>query len=672
VTSPVWKIHRNGLFWLLVAFAAVIVLHADHLPSWILLAASVATIWRIQLYRSAWRPPSRLIKTGLLGLCLAGLVVEYGSPIGLEPMVALLVSAYLLKLLEMHHRRDAYLVVFLAFFITALDALFDQSIGNTLYIIGCLSLVLAALLGLHGSDAGNRHLRPLGQAMAIMVQALPLMLLLFIFMPRLGALWSVPMQQQSAKTGITDTMSPGDFSRLGRSGELAFRVSFEEAIPAQQNLYWRGLVLAEFDGRTWSRSPLSRFQDSGLVQWYSEPPKSWDQLIERKGEPLAFSVVIEPTQQRWLYALDTPKPDSEGVGLTRDYRLISAYPLRSKKQYRVNSWPEHRLEPQGLPPQHRTVYLQLPEEFNPRTRELASRWRKMVSDDLELVSRVLTLYNSEFVYTLQPPLLGKHSVDEFLFDSQRGFCEHFAGSFVFFMRAAGIPARVVAGYQGGERHPDDYLVVRQYDAHAWAEIWLEDRGWVRVDPTAAVAPQRIEQDLQSVLGDETDFLADSPVSLVRFRHIGWLNQLRLQIESLNYNWALWVLGYDQIQTAFLRNLLGDNSPWRIALALTGVGGGLLLLLGLWMLLPRRRERPRDLLDREFLRLCQKLEKAGFPRQVGEGPRDYAQRVAESRPELGRELVEVTRMYETMRYAGETPDARTLARIILSLRINRSG
>ena len=180
MTSPVWKIHRNGLFWLLVAFAAVIVLHADHLPSWILLAALVATIWRIQLYRSAWRPPSRLIKTGLLGLCLAGLVVEYGSPVGLEPMVALLVSAYLLKLLEMHHRRDAYLVVFLAFFITALDALFDQSIGNTLYIIGCLLLVLAALLGLHGSDADDGQLRPFGKAMAIMVQALPLMLLLFI------------------------------------------------------------------------------------------------------------------------------------------------------------------------------------------------------------------------------------------------------------------------------------------------------------------------------------------------------------------------------------------------------------------------------------------------------------------------------------------------------------
>ena len=411
MTSPVWKIHRNGLFWLLVAFAAVIILHADHLPNWILLAAFVAIIWRIQLYRSAWRPPSRLIKTGLLGLCLAGLVAEYGSPVGLEPMVALLVSAYLLKLLEMHHRRDAYLVIFLAFFITALDALFDQSIGNTLYIIGCLLLVLAALLGLHGSDGNERQLRPLGKAMTIMAQALPLMLLLFILMPRLGALWSVPMQQQSAKTGVTDTMSPGDFSRLGRSGELAFRVSFEDAIPSQKSLYWRGLVLAEFDGRTWSRSSLSRFQDSNLVQWYGDPPKSWDQVVDRKGEPLTFSVVIEPTQQRWLYALDTPKPDSEGVGLTRDYRLISAHPLRSKKQYWANSWPEYRLEPQGLSSQHRSVYLQLPEEFNPRTRELASRWRKSVSGDPELVSRVMALYNSEFVYTLQPPLLGKHSVD---------------------------------------------------------------------------------------------------------------------------------------------------------------------------------------------------------------------------------------------------------------------
>ncbi len=214
--------------------------------------------------------------------------------------------------------------------------------------------------------------------------------------------------------------------------------------------------------------------------------------------------------------------------------------------------------------------------------------------------------------------------------------------------------------------------MRQYDAHAWAEIWLEDSGWVRVDPTAVVAPQRIEQDLQLVLGGEADFLADSPVSLVHFRHIGWLNQLRLQIESLNYNWALWVLGYDQVQASFLQKLLGDNTPWRIALAMAGVGGGLLILLGLWMLLPRRYGGSCDPLDREFIRLCRKLEKAGFPRRIGEGPGDYAQRVAELKPEVARELIDVIRMYENMRYAGETPSVRTLARAIRYLRINRSG
>jgi len=657
---PSWQINRHALIWLLLAFVAVIFIHSAHLPHWIIVAALVAIICRVQRYRGAWPTPNRWIKLSLLALCLAGLFLEYGSHlIGLEPMVALLVSTYALKLLEMEHRRDALLVVFLAFFVAAVQALFDQSIGNAAYILGCFLLVTAALVGLHQGDTKIQPLRPLMKAAVLLLQAIPLMMLLFIIMPRLGSLWAVPIQSHSAKTGVTDTMTPGDFSRLGRSADLAFRVSFDGAIPRQHKLYWRGLVLSNFDGRQWSRSApddfnYGGFDKGGILQWFGRQTQPWDSLIERLGQPLHYSVVMEPSQQPWLYSLPTPLPKSTGIALTRDFRLLSSTSVTTKKQYEVDSWLDYKIAANDVSDYRRATELQIPRGYNPRTVELAQRWRRQNSNDKALVRKVLGLYNPKFVYTLQPPLLGKHSVDEFLFETQRGFCEHFSSSFVFFMRAAGVPARVVAGYQGGERHPDNYLLVRQYDAHAWAEVWLAGEGWVRVDPTAAVAPERIEANLEEALRDKEGFLADSPLSLMRFRHINWLNNIRLQLDSLNYSWARWVLGYDAIQENLLEKWLGSYSPLRIALALLIGGGGMLGLLALWQLRHRFSSK-HDELDRAFLQLCKKLAKAGIPRISGEGPRAYAQRVAEQRPDLAREVKAINSVYEHMRYGNESQE-----------------
>ncbi len=668
---PSWQINRNALIWLLLAFIAVVFIHAAHLPQWIIAAALVAIIWRVQRYRGVWPIPNRVIKLLLLAMCLAGLFLEYGKPIGLEPMVALLVTAYTLKLIEMEHRRDALLVVFLAFFVAAVQPLFDQSMGNAVYLLGCLLLVVAALVGLHQGDATIHPLRPLKKASVLLLQAIPLMILLFIMMPRLGSLWSVPIPSHSAKTGVTDTMTPGDYSRLGRSADLAFRVSFEGPIPRQHQLYWRGLVLSNFDGRQWSRSKRDDFDPAGLfegspLQWFGKSKQPWDALIERRGERTHYSVVMEPSQQPWLYSLATPVPQNTNIALTRDYRLIASEPVTVKKQYEVDSWLDYSIEANNLSNFRRATELHIPKGFNPRTVALAQRWRRDVGDDKALIQKVLGLYNQQFVYTLQPPLLGKHSVDEFLFDTQRGFCEHYSSSFVFFMRAAGVPARVVAGYQGGERHPDNYLLVRQYDAHAWAEVWLEGEGWVRVDPTAAVAPERIEANLEAALGNNEGFLADSPLSLMRFRHINWLNQLRLKLDSLNYSWARWVLGYDNIQENLLEKWLGAYNPLRIALALLISGGVILGLLALWQL-RHGLSAKHDELDRMFLHLCKKLEKAGIPRNAGEGPRDYAQRVAEQRPDLARQVKAINTVYEHMRYGNEsnnrlTPMKKAIRRI----------
>lgn len=452
-------------------------------------------------------------------------------------------------------------------------------------------------------------------------------------------------------------MTPGDYSRLGRSADLAFRVSFEGPIPRQHQLYWRGLVLSNFDGRQWSRSKRDDFDPMGLIegaplQWFGKSKQPWDALIKRRGAKTHYSVVMEPSRQPWLYSLATPVPQSADIALTRDYRLIASEPVTAKKQYQVDSWLDYTIEANSLSNFRRATELHIPKGFNPRTVALAQRWRSEISSDKALIQKVLGLYNQQFVYTLQPLLLGKHSVDEFLFDTQRGFCEHYSSSFVFFMRAAGIPARVVAGYQGGERHPDNYLLVRQYDAHAWAEVWLEGDGWVRVDPTAAVAPERIEANLEAALANTDGFLADSPLSLMHFRHINLLNRLRLQLDSLNYSWARWVLGYDNVQENLLKNLLGAYNPLRIAFALLISGSVILGLLALWQLRYRLSAK-HDELDRMFLKLCKKLEKAGMPRSAGEGPRDYAQRVAEQRPDLARQVKAISTVYEHMRYGNES-------------------
>ncbi len=648
---PPWQIPRTGLLWLLIAVVVVVAMHAEHLPVWISAAAGIAVIWQIQVYRGVWRYPGKQAKFLLLLLCAAGLLVEYRSLLGLEPMVALLLSGFILKLLEMHHRRDALIVLYLAYFAGIAQALFFQTIGTALVILMSLTVTTSALVGLNQSQEGQRWFRPLRIGGLALIQAVPLMIVLFMVMPRLGSLWAVPMQKHGGVTGMSDRISPGDLARLGQSSALAFRVGFTGDIPAQRQLYWRALVLSKFDGRTWTQSGPWSYH-GWESQWYGEPGASWDRNIQRLGSPLTYNVILEPTHASWLFALGTALPQSTDIALTRNNVLVHRTPVTTKMGYRARSWLQYRNEADGLSPRRRSQELALPGGFNPETLALAAQWREEAPSTEELIQRLLGWYNQAFTYTLRPPALGEHTVDEFLFQTRRGFCEHFANSFVFFMRAAGIPARVVAGYQGGERHPtDNYLTVRQYDAHAWAEVWLAGRGWVEFDPTAAVAPQRIEQSFSELFSAEEEFLEDQLFALARYRHIGWINGLRLRLDALDYAWATHVLGYENIQNHVLTDLLGEVNPLRVGLFLL-IGAAVALaplgLMYVWSL----RGRRRDELDELFALFCRKLARQGLPRQVGEGPRTYAARVSRERPHWAQAATRVVRYFEAQRY-GDT-------------------
>ena len=373
--------------------------------------------------------------------------------------------------------------------------------------------------------------------------------------------------------------------------------------------------------------------------------------METRGEVLRYSVIMEPTQQNWLFGLRHAKPDRPGILATPDFRLYSLLVIEDDFRYVVESWPEARLEIE-LSPWRREVELRLPVGENPRAREWVSTLRDEVTDDRAFIDAVLTYFNQEpFVYTLKPPLLPDNdSMDAFLFDSRRGFCEHYAAAFVVMMRAAGVPARVVAGYQGGEINPvNKTVIVHQFDAHAWAEVWLEDLGWVRVDPTAAVAPERIEMGLEDAVAEEGTFLAESPLSPLRFRSIRWLNQLRLRYDALTYRWQSWVVGFDgNAQVTLLRDILGEVSAGRFAAVLVGSWALVLLPVALG-LLRRRDTRPISKLDQAYLRICERLATLGYPRFTGESATQYADRVSAACPAWSQPLKELSGRYTELAY-----------------------
>jgi len=374
----------------------------------------------------------------------------------------------------------------------------------------------------------------------------------------------------------------------------------------------------------------------------------------RLGEPTRYTLTIEPTYRKWLFALSTPASPETGIRRMRDSRLVSVERISQRHNYDVSSWLDYRLEPEGLHPHREELERSLPPGSNPETVRVAREWARETPDVEALVARVLQLFNRSFVYTLEPPLLGTHAVDEFLWETRRGFCEHFAASFAFFMRAAGYPARVVGGYLGGEVHPtENFVTVRQYDAHAWAEVWIEGRGWQRVDPTAAVAPERVEMSLADLFSNEAGFLANSPLSLIRFRDFGLVNWVILQRDYLDYAWGTWVLGYEQQQVKFLKRLLGQVTMFRLSL--------LLLVAAFISLLPYLVKRliihqrvnldPRDALIHHF---CEKMARAGLPRRTGEGILDFSRRIAAERPQVEKEALAIANTYIIQRYDTRFP------------------
>jgi transglutaminase-like putative cysteine protease len=630
ITKPLPPLEQGAIPWLLAVALATAGPHVEHLPPWLSTLIAALFVWRAWLWLIRGHLPARVPLALLVAGGVAGIGWQFHTLFGRDAGVALLVLFMALKPMEMHSRRDALVVVMLGYFLLLTHYFYSQSIPTGLWLLTATTLLTATLIRLHG---GAQPMVIIARyAGLLLLQALPFMLILYLLFPRIsGPLWGLPQDAHSGMTGLSEQMAPGSLSNLIQSGAIAFRVRFSGELPEKSDLYWRGPVFDEYDGLTW------RARTQGATATPAKPS------IEVTGKRYDYTSTLEAHNQRWLLALDMPTtlpPDSE---LAPTFEALVREPVRNRARFTFTSAVDFRANLLESPAilQHA---LRLPPRINPRTRALAAEWKANPRSPEQIKDAALAMFRNEaFFYTLRPPLLGQHAMDEFLFTSRRGFCEHYASAFVFLMRAAGVPARVVVGYQGGELNPvDGFLTVRQSDAHAWAEIWIARQGWIRVDPTAAVAPSRIEQGIAAALPEGE--------ALPMFSRIDtdWLRQMRNRWEALNNGWNQWVLGYNPERQREVLSRLGFKDPdWRNMTATLAVLCGVaLLIISLWTLYQRSTADPAQ---RAWQRYCAILKRLGVTRSEWEGPLEFSARVAHERPELAVLTNEAARYYADLHY-----------------------
>lgn len=636
-------ISLDSVRWLLLSLALILAPLAIHLKPWVPAFAVALGLWRHQLAMHRLPLPRLRVMLPLTLLAVGAVFASHGGNFGRDASVSLLAVMLGMKLLESKNRRDAMLVAFLAWFLGITSFLFSQSLFMGAYLaLPTLALTLT-LIGISHPNGKLQLRERLKLALRLLAQAVPVMLILFVLFPRLsGPLWRMPNDATNAYTGLSDSMSPGSIGELTLSDDIAFRVEFQGAPPPQDQLYWRGPVFWQFDGRTW-RPGLSAARLPG-------------ESLSNATDPVTYTVTLEPHNRRWLFALDLAASAPDESTLSQDRQMLSRLPVTTRIRYPVRSFLRYALQPE-LDPETRRAALQLPARFNPRTQALGREWASSGENPEAISRRALQMFREQnFVYTLTPPMLGRDGVDEFLFSSQRGFCEHYASSYVMLMRAAGIPARVVTGYQGGQFNPlGNYMIVRQSDAHAWAEIWLDKRGWTRIDPTSAISPTRIEAGLSVATLDQ-----EGVASAVR-RGKSWLEQAYLGWDAINNGWNQWVLGYNQQrQIALFSRLLGNEISLR-EIAWGMIGGILLIMSAIgWSMLRVQAAKP-DRLQRAYAKFVHKLGHAGIMRLPHEGPLAFGARAANALPEQADAITGIATKYASLRY-GNAPAQQQLQQL----------
>ena len=625
-------ISRNTLFWLLITNVAVLSPQFEHATPWTTAICAICFVWRMGIYYGKVAAPPKLLVTSL-AIGAATTLALVSSQIGLlNALINLLLLGYALKYIEMRELRDVKTVVLVGYFIIALTLLDQQAIINTVHLTLVAVLNTSVLVSVYQDN--RKPSANLRFSFKIMLHSLPLAIVLFVVFPRLGPLWLVP-SMKSAKTGLSDEMSFGDISKLTRSDELAFRVGFENSDgsksgPENADLYWRTLVMENYDGKTWRQHPsIKELQRQSFYQPSKRPLPNSEQLGDKQADlqekRLDYVVISEPSHQRWLYGLDQAFSQDNSIVELPDYTLYAMRPLDQRQSYRVVSYPNSQMDT-TLTPKLRDINLTLPENANPQTWQLAQQFTQQYPQPKARINAMMNYFAEQaYYYTLSPPAIGNEQIDDFLFENRAGFCAHYASALVYLARASGIPARMVTGYQGGEYNPKaGYYSVYQYMAHAWTEVWFEGEGWQRFDPTAMIAPQRILDGFDATFDSQSSYLLDSPFSTLRLKQYPWLNNIRNQIASMDYYWSVWVLGFDeQRKQAVLKKLLGEVNPRNIAIAMLICITVILLFIAYFAGLFERKPK-QDRLSRRYQAIVQKMMLKGAPDQAQLPPKAYAQ------------------------------------------------
>ncbi|MDO4897379.1 MAG: DUF3488 and transglutaminase-like domain-containing protein [Moraxella sp.] len=645
--------------WVLLSGFLVVLPHISTLPVWLFGVAIISLMAQktVIKQRMSGHDKSKLKKRQqFIKLCtlfggVGAIYAYYGKALGVDVAVSFLVLCFATKAWELYTKRDAYVLLNLGLFVLGSAFLMSQNLSVVLLALPALMAVLMTFIALsdESNDTGQGRVRSL---MMVVLPAVPLLLVLFVFFPRLPPLWSLPMAGKNATTGVSDSMSPGDFSRLGQSTELAFRVEFDGQIPARPELYWRGLVFSRFDGTTWTQSDLVQgFWASSDIQ---NPPE-WIKSVP-VGHATPYKVILEPTHQNWLFGLDYPMlVPKRGVGLTGEFTLRSYFPISQQTHYQSVYYPDSRID-LSLNDVQRRVNLQLPKTGNEQSRAFAhALFAQNDHNPTQYINAIYRHINTQgFSYTLSPPLLQRDRIDEFLFGTKAGFCEHYASGFTFLMRAVGIPARVVVGYQGGELGRDGQSwEVRQMDAHAWSEVWLDGQGWVRVDPTSFVSPERIDDGMGAVTSaGGASLFGDGVAGQWGYQQFKMLQTLRRYSDQISYYWQRDVVGYDQDKQ---KNALFKWFNIRSFTAQFWVMVGLFVII-MW----HKRKKRHHVLDGVMIKLSAKLAKI-----------DPSLACGQSEPYLtwlgrvGRthEIQELQRLYRQGRYGqAMAMDKQTVERV----------
>jgi len=652
---------QPAMFWVVITLFFAVIPQAADMPPQLILLLALPLAWRLLAELRGWKPVPILLRVAVTILAVLFLITSYGGLFGRHAAVSLLAVMLALKLLETFSVRDARVVASLSLFLCATQFLFSQGILMLVYAACVMVSAMVSMIYLQRKEAFqvigeaprgvNSLIGELGYSSRLLLMAAPVALVIFLLFPRWSSpLWGVPETALDAKSGLSDSMSPGSIQALFMDDSPAFRADFGRGVPAHNQLYWRGPVFWSFDGLEWRGTFYSR----------NIPAEAKPDITPRS---VHYTVQMEPSEQNWLFALDYPAVVPRGTRLTMDYQLLSNRSVTRLKSYEMVSTSEFRDSPR-LKTTMRAAALTLPNGFNPRTREMMRQWRQETPDDIALVNRVLQWLNQEsFFYTLNPPALSRNTVDDFLFESRRGFCEHYASAFTVMMRMANIPARVVTGYQGGWYNGfGNYVLVRQSDAHAWSEVWLPDAGWTRVDPTAAVAPSRVERGSLEALATRRHLL-----------DFEWLRNFKNGFDLLQRRWNDWVIAFGLDQQSRLFRPFGMNrmNSTQLVFALV-VAVAIVAALLTPLLLRMRVTSSRDPAIQLWQKFRRKLDRAGVKSAASMTPTEVGAAATDRLQAHLLHIRKITGLYGMIRYAPSAPGVSELKKAVRDFRPGRAG